>query len=80
MRVLAFWRRGTFEYYDERLAKVLQEKLELQKRLSDIEDEEQTLLRKRRDFGIKEYASIKAREKKFLRLKAVDIPHWQLIS
>lgn len=60
---MASWRKETFEYYDGRLAKVRRDKLELQKRLEDIEVEEQSILRSRCDFGIKKYASIKTREK-----------------
>lgn len=60
---MAFWRRETFKYYDERLAKVRQDKLELQKKLENIEVEEQLILEGRCDFGIKKYASIKTREK-----------------
>lgn len=60
---MAFWEKESFEYYDDRIATVRQEKLEFQKKVDDKETEEQLLLKKRRDFGIKKYASIKEREK-----------------
>lgn len=59
---MAVWKRETFEYYDDQIATVRQEKLELKKELDDKEAEEQLLLEKRRDLGIKKYASIKTRE------------------
>ena len=62
MRILAFWKKETFEYYDARIATVQQEKLELQRKVDDKETEKQSLLKKRRDFGIKKYASIRTRE------------------
>ena len=59
---MALWKKETFEYYDDRITKVRQEKLELQKKVDNKEIEEQSLWEKRRDFGIKKYASIKTRE------------------
>lgn len=50
---MTLWKKETFEYYDDRITKVRQEKLELQKKVDDKEIEEQSLLEKRRDFGIK---------------------------
>lgn len=59
---MAVWKKETFEYYDTRIAAVQQEKLELQRKVGEKETEEQSLLKKRCDFGIKKYASIKIRE------------------
>lgn len=55
MRILAFPRKESFKYYDDRIAKVNQEKLELEKRYKEKEDEEASLLEQRRDFGMREY-------------------------
>lgn len=54
-----------FDEYDNRITDLEQEKLELVKRLSDIEKEKEKLQLERRDFGIQYYGNKLKRQKLF---------------
>ncbi len=70
---MAIWKKNPLEEYDNKLGKIQQEKLQIKKRLEELEILETNTLENRKDAGLRMYMKVEKREKLFWKQKNLGI-------
>lgn len=72
---MAIWKKNPLEEYDNKLGKIQQEKLQIKKRLEELEILETNTLENRKDAGLRMYMKVEKREKLFLEAEELGYSH-----
>ncbi|WP_444240619.1 hypothetical protein [Eshraghiella crossota] len=72
---MAIWKKNPLEEYDNKLGKIQQEKLQIKKRLEELETLETNTLENRKDAGLRMYMKVEKREKLFLEAEKLGYSH-----
>jgi len=72
---VAIWKKNPLEEYDNQLGKIQQEKLQIKKRLEELEILETNTLENRKDAGLRMYMKVEKREKLFLEAEELGYSH-----
>ncbi len=73
--LVAIWKKNPLEEYDNKLGKIQQEKLQIKKRLEELETLETNTLENRKDAGLRMYMKVEKREKLFLEAEKLGYSH-----
>lgn len=72
---VAIWKKNPLEEYDNQLGKIQQEKLQIKKRLEELDILETNTLENRKDAGLRMYMKVEKREKLFLEAEELGYSH-----
>lgn len=75
---MGIWKKEPLSEYDNQLGKIRQEKLELTKRLSELDIMENDVLDNRRDAGLKKYMNVELRKKLLNEAEGLGFSHEEI--
>lgn len=75
---MEIWKKNPLVQYDNQLGKIRQEKLQLKKRLEELDDQEIDTLNNRRDAGIKKYMSNEKRKRLLDEAETLGFSHEEI--
>lgn len=72
---MAIWKKNPLEEYDNQLGKIQQEKLQIKKRMEELEALEKNTLESRKDAGLRMYMKVEKRERLFSEAEELGFSH-----
>lgn len=73
--IVGIWKKNPLEVYDNQLGKIQQEKLQLRKRMEELDDLEKNTLNIRKDVGLRIYMNEEKRERLLCEAEELGFSH-----